>query len=218
MRDYTDRRDGDSADELWLVEHPGVYTLGRAGERRHLLAESTIPLVESDRGGQITYHAPGQLVVYTLLDLGRLRQGVRWLVDALESSVIELLATFSIVAWSRRDAPGVYCDQGKIASLGLRVRRHCSYHGLALNVDLDLSPFAAINPCGMAGLAVTRTSDLGGPVTVSEAAKVLLPALVGTLGFSGWHEASMDDDRLLNGSLRHLPSLDIGREMRGGGR
>jgi lipoyl(octanoyl) transferase len=160
MRDFVDGRQADSADECWLLEHQPVYTQGQAGRAEHLLRSSEIPLVHSDRGGQITYHGPGQLVFYLLLDLQRAHIGVRRLVSILEQSLIELLDEHGIAATARDDAPGVYVDQRKLASLGLRIRRHCSYHGMAINYDLDLSPFAAINPCGHAGLRMTRIRDL----------------------------------------------------------
>ena len=178
MQAFTDGRDAETADELWLVEHPPVFTQGLNGRPEHLLDPGPIPVVPVDRGGQVTYHGPGQLVVYTLLDLRRRELGVRELVQRLEYAVIDLLAGYGIDAVGRRDAPGVYVDRRKIASLGLRVRRGCSYHGLSLNVDLDLAPFARINPCGHAGLEVTRTADLGGPTTWDEAADALVPHLL----------------------------------------
>lgn len=160
MQAYTERRDADTPDELWCVEHPGVYTVGLNGKREHLLAPGAIPVVHVDRGGQVTYHGPGQLVLYPLLDLRRLKLGVRELVSGLERAVIALLADYGIAAVGRRDAPGVYVDGAKIAALGLRVRRGCCYHGLSLNVAMDLEPFARINPCGYAGLQVTQLSAL----------------------------------------------------------
>lgn len=159
MREFTDARAADTPDELWLVEHEPVFTQGLAGRAEHVLAPGKIPLVQSDRGGQVTYHGPGQLVLYPLLDLDRRRLGVRCLVDRLEQSVIELLAALGVAAERREGMPGVYVSLAKIASIGLKVRRGCSYHGLALNLDLDLAPFALINPCGYAGLAMTRLSD-----------------------------------------------------------
>jgi lipoyl(octanoyl) transferase len=160
MRELTDLRGPDTPDELWLLEHPPVFTLGQAGREEHLLNPGPIPVIKVDRGGQVTYHGPGQLVVYVLLDLRRAGLGVKRLVGQLEQAVIELLATFGVVAERRADAPGVYVAGAKVASLGLRIRNGCSYHGLALNVDLDLAPFLRINPCGYPGLAVTRVSDL----------------------------------------------------------
>jgi lipoyl(octanoyl) transferase len=161
MQRFTDERNAATPDELWLLEHPPVFTLGMAADPSHVLAPGDIPLVQTDRGGQVTYHGPGQLVAYPLLDLRRLGLPVRTLVVQLEQAVIHLAAAHGIVAAGRRDAPGVYVDGRKLASLGLRVRRGASYHGLALNVDMDLAPFARINPCGMAGLAVTSLAGLG---------------------------------------------------------
>ena len=185
MRALTEARNESSPDELWFLEHPPVFTLGMAGRREHLLAAGDIPVVATDRGGQVTYHGPGQLVVYPLLDLRRLGLGVRALVERLERSVCGLVAESGLEASARRDAPGVYVGERKLASLGLRVRRGCSYHGLALNVDLDLAPFARINPCGYAGLAMTRLVDLGIDLDVPGAALRLLPYLVEELGVAG---------------------------------
>jgi lipoyl(octanoyl) transferase len=159
MRDFTDQRDPQTEDECWLLQHPGVFTQGQAGKAEHLLAPGDIPVVQVDRGGQVTYHGPGQWVVYLLLDLRRNHIGVRDLVDIIEHSLVALLASLGIAARPRRDAPGVYVGDAKIASLGLRVRRGCSYHGLALNGDLDLEPFSRINPCGHEGLAVTSVRE-----------------------------------------------------------
>jgi lipoyl(octanoyl) transferase len=186
MQSFTDQRLTDTPDEIWLVEHPPVYTQGQAGRPEHLLHRNAIPVVQSDRGGQITYHGPGQLVFYPLMDLRRLKEGVRDFVTVLEQSVVQLLAQYSIVAASKPDAPGVYVNGQKIASLGLRVRHGCTFHGLALNVAMDLSPFNDINPCGYAGLHMTQTSDLGGPQSVEEAATVLLTLFCQQLGISQW--------------------------------
>jgi lipoyl(octanoyl) transferase len=162
MQAFTAGRNPDTPDELWLVEHPPVYTLGIAAKAEHLpRIDQGIPIVKSDRGGQITYHGPGQVVIYTLLDLRRRRLGVRALVRKLERAVIELLAEHGVSATGLEDAPGVYVDGSKVAALGLRIRKGCAYHGLSLNVDMDLSPFDAINPCGYPGLLVTQTRDLG---------------------------------------------------------
>lgn len=163
MREFTDGRTADTADEIWLLQHTPVFTLGLNADVRHVLAAGDIPVVAVDRGGQVTYHGPGQLMAYLLLDLQRRHLGVRALVTMLENAVIATLAGYGITAASRRDAPGVYVGDAKIASLGLRVRRNCCYHGLALNVNMDLSPFARINPCGYEGLAVTQVAALGGP-------------------------------------------------------
>lgn len=161
MRDFTARRGPDTPDELWLLQHPPVYTLGLAGKPEHLLRASEIPLVATDRGGQITYHGPGQIVVYLLLDLQRHGIGVKALVNLLEQTVIELLAEYGVSGERREKAPGVYVNGAKIAALGLKVKSAGSYHGLALNVDMDLAPFAAINPCGYEGLRVTQARDEG---------------------------------------------------------
>ncbi|UCB54433.1 MAG: lipoyl(octanoyl) transferase LipB [Thiotrichales bacterium] len=169
MQDFTDRRDDATPDELWLLQHPRVYTLGKNGRAEHVIDAGDIPVVQSDRGGQVTYHGPGQLVAYTLLDLNRMKIGVRELVSRLENSVIALLDDYGISANARKDAPGVYVEGKKIAALGLRVRRGCSFHGLALNVDMDLEPFSHINPCGYEDLEVTQLSDL---VEVPELGKV----------------------------------------------
>lgn len=160
MQAFTAARDADSGDELWLVEHPPVFTLGLNAKSEHLLVPGDIPVVQVDRGGQVTYHGPGQLVAYTLLDLRRLGLGPRQLVVALEQGVIALLADYGIAAIGRRDAPGVYVNGAKLAALGLRVRRGCCYHGLSLNVAMDLDPFSRINPCGYPGLKVTQLRDL----------------------------------------------------------
>ena len=159
MRLFTDERDSDTPDELWLLQHPRVFTQGQAGKAEHVLAPGDIPVVQVDRGGQVTYHGPGQWVVYLLVDVRRRNMGVRSLVTLIEEGIIALLAEYGIEAVPRADAPGVYTDNSKIASLGLRVRRGCSYHGLALNVDMDLEPFQRINPCGFEGLAVTSMAQ-----------------------------------------------------------
>ena len=165
MQSFTDARDGDTADEIWLTEHRPIYTLGLAGRREHLLHDNGIDVVKVDRGGQITYHGPGQLVIYTLVDLRRLRMGVRDFVRSLESAVINWLDSHGVDAYGKPSAPGVYVLQNgveaKIAALGLKVRRGCTYHGIAVNVAMDLSPFRDIDPCGYPGLAVTQLRDLG---------------------------------------------------------
>ena len=161
MRRYTATRTATTRDELWILEHPPVYTVGQAGRPQHFPGATPIPLVRVDSGGQITYHGPGQAVVYVLLDLQRRGLKVRELVCLLEETVIDLLGSYNVAAERRAGAPGVYVDGAKIAALGLRVRRGCSYHGVALNVDMDLGPFAAIDPCGYPGLAVTQCRDLG---------------------------------------------------------
>lgn len=163
MTGFTDHRDGNTVDEIWLLEHPPVFTLGMNATPGHVLAAGDIPVIQTDRGGQVTYHGPGQVVAYVMLDLQRRRLGVRALVDTLQDAVIGTLERYGIKGSCQPKAPGVYVDGAKIASLGLRVRRGCSYHGLALNVNMDLSPFSRINPCGIADLAVTQVSDHGGP-------------------------------------------------------
>jgi lipoyl(octanoyl) transferase len=161
MRRFTDRRDAGTADELWLTEHLSVFTQGLNGRAEHLIAPGEIPVVQVDRGGQVTYHGPGQLVLYCLLDIVRLGIGVKRLVGSIEESIIALLEDYGIEAQARAGAPGVYVGEAKIAALGLRIRKGCCYHGLSLNVDLDLEPFGRINPCGFRGLAVTQLRDLG---------------------------------------------------------
>lgn len=183
MRAFTEQRQADTPDEFWLLEHDPVFTQGRAGKPEHLLSPGDIPLVLSDRGGQITYHGPGQLMVYTLLDLDRLGLGIRSLVLALEQALEDCLAGYGIKAHGRRDAPGVYVGTAKIASLGLRVSKARSYHGLALNVDMDLAPFGRINPCGYRGLEMTQLVEHGGPSDLQQVAQDLLPCLQRRLGF-----------------------------------
>lgn len=168
MQDFTAQRNADTTDQIWLLEHTPVFTQGMNGKPEHLLAPGDIPVLPIDRGGQVTYHGPGQLVVYVMLDLTRLGIGIRRLVEVLEQSVIDWLATQGIAAQARRDAPGVYVDGAKIAALGLRVRRGRSYHGLAFNVDMELEPFSRINPCGYQGLPVTQTRELGIELSVQE--------------------------------------------------
>jgi lipoyl(octanoyl) transferase len=183
MQLFTDARGADTPDEIWFLEHPPVFTLGLNGKREHLLAPGDIPVVQIDRGGQVTYHGPGQLVVYPLLDLRRLGLGVRELVTALENAVIRTAASWEITAAARRDAPGVYVEGRKLASLGLRIRRGSSYHGLAFNVSMDLEPFRRINPCGFANLEVTDLATLGGSSRVREVAQRLAPELLAELGY-----------------------------------
>lgn len=182
MQRFTAERGPDTPDEIWFLTHPPVFTLGLAGKREHVLAPGDIPVVQIDRGGQVTYHGPGQLVVYTLIDLRRAGLGVRDIVTALERSVISLMAEQSIEAVARADAPGVYVHGAKLASLGIRIRRGCSYHGLALNVDMDLAPFHRINPCGHAGLEMTQLRNLGVPFNLEQAAETLKPHLLTALG------------------------------------
>ena len=185
MQHFTQTRDADSPDEIWLLEHPRVFTQGQAGKAEHVLAAGDIPVVQVDRGGQVTYHGPGQLVAYILLDVRRAGQGVRDLVTAIENSLIDLLSQYGVAAQAMPDAPGVYVADKKIASLGLRIRRGCSFHGLALNVDMDLQPFQRINPCGYAGLQMTQLRDeTQQPVEIAEVSVRLRDALVSHLKFS----------------------------------
>ena len=177
MQAFTDARTADTADELWVVEHPPVYTLGLAGKPEHLLCQTDIPLVRTDRGGQVTYHGPGQLVVYLMIDFKRLGLGVRELVRRIENAIIAMLAECGIAAAGDVNAPGVYVAGEKIASLGLRIRNGAVYHGLSLNVDMDLTPFDWINPCGYQGLKVTQLKNLGVTLSVAAAAERLLPHL-----------------------------------------
>lgn len=178
MRAFTESRQRGSRDEIWLLQHPSVFTLGQAGKPEHLLATGDIPVVQSNRGGQVTYHGPGQLVAYVMLDLQGRGYGIRSLVTRMENALIACMADFGICAGARQDAPGVYLDDGrKLASLGLRVSRGFCYHGLALNVAMNLEPFQRINPCGHAGLQMAQLSELGGPKTVIDAAHSLVPHL-----------------------------------------
>lgn len=182
MRDFTLARTANTPDELWLVEHPPVYTVGIAGRPEHRpRTDNGIPVVRTDRGGQITYHGPGQLVAYLLLDLRRRGLTIRPLVRLMEQAVIDLLAGYGIAAHGRAQAPGVYVGEAKIAALGLRIKNGCCYHGLALNVDVDLAPFLAINPCGYAGLEVTRTRDLGITDTKAQIGDRLIECIRNTL-------------------------------------
>ncbi len=186
MQAFTDRRDSDTVDELWLLQHHPVFTQGQAGKAEHLLNPGDIPVVQSDRGGQVTYHGPGQLIGYLLVDIRRRGIGVRALVTAIETAIVNTLAQFGISAHPRPDAPGVYVDSGaKIAQLGLRVRRGCSFHGLSLNVDMDLAPFLRINPCGYAEMAVTSmAAELGRSPDKAELDDQLVSAIVEQLGYN----------------------------------
>jgi len=184
MQRLVDARGADTPDEIWFLEHPPVFTLGMNARPEHVLAPGEIPVVPIDRGGQVTYHGPGQLVVYPLLDLGRARLGVRPLVEGLERAIVATAAQWGIEAAGRRDAPGVYVGARKLASIGLRIRRGCSYHGLALNVAMDLEPFRRINPCGYAGLEMTQVSELGGPADLGVVADALAPRLLEALGLA----------------------------------
>ena len=184
MQQFTDQRDDNTIDEIWLLEHPPVFTQGQAGKAEHLLFPGDIPVVQVDRGGQVTYHGPGQLVAYVLLNIKRRNLGVRQLVNLIEQSIIATLAQNEVTAYAKADAPGVYVDEKKVASLGLRVRKGCTFHGLALNVDMDLSPFSRINPCGYAGMQMVQSKDLGGPVSMQQAKQQLSAQLIKLLNVS----------------------------------
>jgi len=183
MKAFTDGRDASTVDELWLVEHDPVFTQGLAGKPEHLLNPGSIPVVQTDRGGQVTYHGPGQIVAYPLLDLERAGVGVRCLVDRLEQAVIDVLADLGIEAGRQEGAPGVFVDSAKIASIGLKVRRGRTYHGLAFNVDMDLAPFSLINPCGFAGLRMTHVAEQGGQARWQDLARRLVEAFCATMGY-----------------------------------
>ncbi|KOO02171.1 lipoyl(octanoyl) transferase LipB [Vibrio nereis] len=183
MHDFTDKRTEETRDEVWLVEHNPVFTQGQAGKEEHLLNTGDIPVVQSDRGGQVTYHGPGQLVAYFLINLRRKKLGVRDLVTHIENLVIKTLKNYNIESAARPDAPGVYVDGKKICSLGLRIRKGCSFHGLALNVNMDLTPFLRINPCGYAGMEMVQVSQLGGPADLEQVEKTLVEELVTLLGY-----------------------------------
>lgn len=185
MQRFTDTRGVDTPDEIWLLEHSPVFTQGQAGKAEHVLFPGDIPVVQVDRGGQVTYHGPGQLVAYLLLDVRRSGIGVRELVSRIERSLIDLLASYGVNASAKPDAPGVYVDGAKIASLGLRIRNGRSFHGLALNVDMDLQPFQRINPCGYAGMAMTQLADqVAGAIDISEVSARLREQLVKHLGYA----------------------------------
>ena len=183
MQDFTNSRQSGTPDELWFLQHPPVYTLGKNAKPEHILNAADIPVVDSDRGGQVTYHGPGQVVVYTLLNLSRLKLGVRELVTTLEQSIVELLADYDVLARARREAPGVYVNDAKIAALGLRVRKGCSFHGLALNVDMDLEPFSRINPCGYEGLEVTQLKNLVSDIDIGSVTDDLQQRLISKLSY-----------------------------------
>lgn len=177
MQGFTQDRNAETKDEIWIVEHHPVYTLGLNGKREHLLNTTAIPVINSDRGGQVTYHGPGQLIIYTLLDIKRLNISIRRLVTILEQAMIDALALYGVTALARSDAPGVYVSDKKIGSIGLRIKKNCSYHGLSLNNNMDLSPFDFINPCGYRGLKVTRMADLGVAVSNAELAVPVIRAI-----------------------------------------
>ena len=184
MRNFTQARDGETVDEIWLTEHKSVFTQGQAGKAEHVRSPGGIEIVQSDRGGQVTYHGPGQIVAYLLLDLRRLPLSVRGLVSGIEDAVVDVLDAYGVEGVTRADAPGVYVEGAKIASLGLRVRRGCSYHGLSLNVAMDLEPFSRINPCGLVGQQVTQLNDLVGPIALDEVKPRLIDALLAVYGLT----------------------------------
>ncbi|MBV0932439.1 lipoyl(octanoyl) transferase LipB [Marinobacterium weihaiense] len=184
MQALTASRDGDRVDEIWLLQHEPVFTQGQAGKAEHLLNPGDIPVVQVDRGGQVTYHGPGQLIAYLMLDLRRRKLGVRELVDIIEQSIVELLASYGIEAYPKPDAPGVYVNEQKICSLGLRIRRGCSFHGLALNLNMDLEPFLRINPCGYAGLQMTQLHTLAPQADLDAVPNNLVNYLVKKLGYT----------------------------------
>jgi lipoyl(octanoyl) transferase len=191
MEGYSDRRGEDGDDQLWLLEHDPVFTLGQAGKPEHVLAPGDIPVVRTNRGGQVTYHGPGQIVAYPLIDLRRRKLGVREFVNRIEQALIDTLATWNIQALRKEGAPGVYVRGSKIGALGLRVRRGCSFHGLAFNVDLDPEPFSRINPCGYQGLQVTSVLECGGPGNLRDVEDVLVQHLAAQLGLQPRFEAGL---------------------------
>ena len=184
MKRFTDERDQNTQDEIWLVEHDAVFTQGQAGKAEHILMPGDIPVVQVDRGGQVTYHGPGQQVIYLMLNIKRRKLGVRHLVTAMEEAVVGLLAKYGVTAYPKPDAPGVYVDEKKVCSLGLRIRNGCSFHGLALNVNMDLSPFQRINPCGYAGMEMIDTARLNGPTTLETAGNELTHLLLEALSIA----------------------------------
>lgn len=192
MQGFTDARDGDTTDELWFVEHDPVFTLGQAGKDEHVLMPGDIPVIRVDRGGQVTYHGPGQIVLYPLLDLKRLGIGVRDYVCKIEQAIIDTLGEWNIGAARKDGAPGVYVNGAKVAALGIRVRRGCTFHGLAFNIAMDLEPFSRINPCGYAGLEVVSMSDLGGPGGMEAVKPVLLAELAKQFGLAPVMDAAPD--------------------------
>ena len=187
MVNMTLERDENSTDEIWFLEHPPVFTLGLAGKNEHLIDPGSIPVYRSDRGGQVTYHGPGQLICYLMLDLKRKRIPIKKFVQLMEQAVIDMLAAEGLIAGVKPGAPGVYINGEKIAALGIRVRRGCCYHGLALNVNMDTSPFLCINPCGYPGLRVTQLRDQDVEMSVEQAADALLPCLLHNLGYTGYN-------------------------------
>lgn len=197
MQDFTDSRTEQTLDEIWLLQHSAVFTQGQAGKAEHLLMPGDIPVVQSDRGGQVTYHGPGQLIGYLLINVKRHHLGPRTLVTAIENSLIDLLASYGINAYAKPDAPGVYVEDAKIASLGLRIRRNASFHGFALNAEMDLEPFSRINPCGYAGMKMAQLSDFIGNVDFAELTQRMIQQLIVKLGYSKVSFLSGKDIELL---------------------
>ncbi len=184
MMAFTTNRHDNTSDEIWLLEHPPVFTQGLAGKPEHVLNPGDIPIIQTDRGGQVTYHGPGQLVVYVLFDLQRLKIGIRRLVQTLEQSVIEVLAEYGVKAQGRCDAPGVYVEEAKICSIGLRVRKGCSYHGIAFNINMDLEPFGRINPCGFRNLAMTQVSAFVDSISIADIQPKMVQCLMQNFGYN----------------------------------
>ena len=182
MQDFTDQRTPQTADEIWLVEHTPVFTQGQAGKAEHILAPGDIPVVQVDRGGQVTYHGPGQQMLYILIDVRRNKLGVRHLVNGLENCIVDLMADYGVEAYAKKDAPGVYVNEKKLCSVGLRIRKGCSFHGLALNVNMDLSPFGRINPCGYAGMEMLDCTAAGGPESLAIAGPKIVDHFCSLLG------------------------------------
>lgn len=182
MQDFTNNRDESVRDEIWLLEHPPVFTQGQAGKSEHVLASGNIPVVQVDRGGQVTYHGPGQLIMYILINVRRSKLGVRHLVDALEACIVATMKDYGVDAYPKKDAPGVYVDNKKLCSVGLRIRKGCSFHGLAFNVNMDLSPFQRINPCGYAGMEMVDSKQLNGPSDIKIAGRQVVQHFAESLG------------------------------------
>ncbi len=184
MQQFTNKRDLDTTDEIWVLEHPPVFTQGQNGKPEHILSQGTIPVIQTDRGGQVTYHGPGQLIVYTLIDLKRKKLNTRQIVTILEESVVQLLASYQIQAKAKCEAPGVYIENKKICSIGLRIRRGCSFHGLALNIKMNLDPFLAINPCGFPELKMTQMTEINKKVKLTSVGVKLVKHLIAKLGYT----------------------------------
>lgn len=200
MKDFTDSRDENTTDELWLLEHPPVFTQGQAGKPEHILNPKNIPVVQTDRGGQVTYHGPGQLVAYTLFDIHRMDKTTRGLVRTIENVVIDCLKSLNITAEAREDAPGIYIENAKICSIGLRVRRGRAYHGIAFNIDMDLIPFSYINPCGYQGLQMAQVKDLATGESIASISNKIIPYFVRHFGYN--HPVVLEQENLHESALR----------------